>query len=71
MIQQPSSLVEYETVAQMNEDLKVKFFKFYDFLEDGEINMAYKFFNDPLHYGTASENGDDDFPAVLNVLDNF
>ena len=38
----------YESVAQMNEDLKVKFFKFYDFLEDGEIDKAKEFFYNPL-----------------------
>jgi len=46
-----NSLVIYETVNQMNEDLKVKFFKFYDFLEDGEFEQAYAFFANPLEYG--------------------
>ena len=38
----------------MNEDLKVKFFKFYDFLEDGDFPSALEFFKDPLHFGKTS-----------------
>jgi hypothetical protein len=40
----------------MNEFLKVKFFKFYDFLEDGKLSKALTFFEDPLHYGSFLES---------------
>tara|TARA_B110000285_G_C14850171_1_gene479559 strand:+ start:98 stop:373 length:276 start_codon:yes stop_codon:yes gene_type:complete len=62
--------VIYESVAQMNEDLKVKFFKFYDFLEDGEIDKAKEFFYNPLRDGTELVEEDDMYNdgPILKVM---
>jgi hypothetical protein len=48
----------------MYDDLKVKFFKFYDYLEDGDMDKAVAFFQDPLHYGKTGDDQD-----ILNDVD--